>query len=191
VAAGDTHDWASVITAVYGVINGSLAGSNGLFPAWCTNNCTAVGSNGGANDMIYQYDSHRIPWRIGSDYCWNGSTASSATTYLNKVSGFFANNANAGSQGVGKIFDLYQLNGTAGSGAAPNSSSIIGTAAVGAMSSSTYHSFVNEAYQMVIDQATRGTMAPVDTTGKTPYSYFNATVGLLTLLTMTGNLRPL
>jgi hypothetical protein len=44
---------------------------------------------------------------------------------------------------------------------------------------------------MVIDQATRGTMAPVDNTGKTPYSYFNATVGMLTLLTMTGNLKPL
>ena len=34
---------------------------------------------------------------------------------------------------------------------------------------------------------TRGTMAPPDSTGKTPYSYYNATVGLLTLLMMTGN----
>jgi len=189
MASGDTHDWGSVITAVYGVINGSLGGSNGLFPAWCNSNCTAVGSNGGANDMIYQYDSHRIPWRIGSDLCWNGSsTASGASTYVTKVSNFFSSQ---GSTGVGRIADLYQLSGTAASGAAPNSSSIIGTAAVAAMGNSAAKTFVNDAYQVVFDQATRGTMAPVDTTGKTPYSYFNATVGLLTLLTMTGNFRPL
>jgi endo-1,4-beta-D-glucanase Y len=188
MANGDTHDWGSVITAVYGVINGSLGGSDGLFPAWCTNNCTAVGSNGGANDMIYQYDSHRIPWRIGSDYCWYGTA--SATTYLNKMATFFSGQ---GAPGVGKIADLYQLNGTTAGGAAPNSSSIIGTAAVGAMGSSVAaaRTFVNDAYQMVLDQAIRGTLAPVDSTGKTPYSYFNATVGLLTLLTMTGNFKPL
>src|SRR5690349_10512805 len=83
MAAGDTHDWGSVITAVYGVLNGSLGGTNGLLPAWCSGNCTAAASNGAATDTIYQYDSHRIPWRVGVDYCWNGSTASAAMTYLN------------------------------------------------------------------------------------------------------------
>jgi hypothetical protein len=34
---------------------------------------------------------------------------------------------------------------------------------------------------------TRGKLAPTDTAGKTPYSYYNATVGILTLLMMTGN----
>ena len=34
--------------------------------------------------MNYQYDSHRIPWRIGLDYCWNGTAA--AKTYLDKIS---------------------------------------------------------------------------------------------------------
>jgi len=38
----------------------------------------------------------------------------------------------------------------------------------------------------VFDTITRGSMAPVDAAGKTPYSYFNATVGLLTALMMTG-----
>ena len=41
--------------------------------------------------MIYQYDSHRIPWRIGLDYCWNGTAA--AKTYLDKISGFFSGKA--------------------------------------------------------------------------------------------------
>jgi hypothetical protein len=46
--------------------------------------------------------------------------------------------------------------------------------------------FLNTAYQAVFDTITRGSMAPVDAAGKTPYSYYNATVGLLTALIMTG-----
>jgi hypothetical protein len=72
------------------------------------------------------------------------------------------------------------------SGTAPNSASIIGTAGVGAAASGN-QTFLNTAYQEVFDAITRGNMAPVDTAGKTPYSYFNATVGLLTALMMTGN----
>jgi endo-1,4-beta-D-glucanase Y len=184
--AGDTNDWDSVVTAVYGVIGGSLAGSNGLFPAWCTSNCTGVGSNGGANDGIYQYDSHRIPMRIGLDYCWNAEAR--ARTYVNKTTAFFGGNANAGLNGVGRIFDLYQLNGNSASGAGPNSASIIGTAAVGAMASSSgTQPFLDDAYQAVFDMVNRATLAPVDSAGKTPYSYYNATVGMLSLLMMTGN----
>ena len=47
--------------------------------------------------------------------------------------------------------------------------------------------FLNDAYQAVFDAVTRGTSAPVDTNSKTPYSYYNATVGMLTLLMMNGN----
>jgi hypothetical protein len=139
--------------------------------------------------MIYQYDSHRIPMRIGMDYCFNAETR--AQTYTNKTTTFFATNANAGKDGVGRIFDLYTLNGSAASGSAPNSASIIGTAAVGAMASAgsggANKVFLDEAYQAVFDMVNRGTLAVVDASGKTPYSYFNATVGLLTLLLMTGN----
>jgi hypothetical protein len=47
--------------------------------------------------------------------------------------------------------------------------------------------YLNDAYMSVFDSITRGSMAPVDAAGKTPYSYYNATVGLLTALMMTGN----
>jgi endo-1,4-beta-D-glucanase Y len=184
-AAGDTNNWDAVISAVYGVINGSMSGANGLFPAWCSGNCTAVASNGGMNDTIYQYDAHRIPMRIGMDYCWNGATAAAAQTYANKIAGFFATNPAAGLNGIGRIFDLYSLNGNAASGGGPNSASIIGTAAVAAMASG-QKTFLNDAYQAVFDMVTRGTLAPPGTAG-TPYSYYNATVGMLTLLIMTGN----
>ena len=136
--------------------------------------------------MRYQYDSHRIPWRIGLDYCWNGTAA--AQTYLNKIVGFFAGK---GSTGVGRIFDIYELTGTETSNAAVNSGSAIGTAASGAMGT-TQTAFLNDGYQLVLDLLNRGTIGdrlPTDSgmpTVKSGYSYFNATVGLLMLLTMSG-----
>jgi len=187
-AAGDTNDWASVNTAIYNVVNASTW-TNGLLPAWCSGNtCTAPGSNPGsadpATDGIYQYDAHRIPMRIGLDYCFNGTAA--AKTYTAKTTTFFATNANAGLYGIGRIFDMYQLNGTAAANAANNSASIIGTAAVGAMADGSNQSFINTAYQEVFDLVTRSSMSTIPP-AKTPYSYYNATVGMLTLLMMTGN----
>jgi len=179
-AAGDTHDWDSVNTAVYKAI-GAIAGSDGLIPAWCTSSCTSPGSNGAATDGDYQYDSHRIPMRIGLDYCWNGTAA--AQSYTKLIVNFLASQ---GQDGIGFILDMYTPSGGAVSGTAPNSASILGTAAVGAMAAGN-QSFLNAAYQSVFDSATRGTLAPTDASGKTPYSYFNGTVGMLTLLMMNGN----
>jgi endo-1,4-beta-D-glucanase Y len=176
------HAWGTVADKTLSTING-IAGSYGLLPAWCNSGCT--GPDGSGNDILYQYDSHRIPMRVGLDYCWNGTAA--AKTYVDKVTSFFATNAQAGKDGIGRISDLYNTSGSAASGSAPNSASIIGTAAVGAMASGTQKAFLDDAYQAVFDMSTRGTMAPPDSTGKTPYSYYNATVGLLTLLMMTGN----
>jgi endo-1,4-beta-D-glucanase Y len=175
------HDWAGVITAVYKVLNGSITGSNGLIPAWCGSSCTAAASNGAATDTDYQYDSHRIPMRVGMDYCFNGTA--DAKAYTTKNTAFFVS---AAANGMSNILDMYTPSGGAVTGTAPNSASIIGTAAVGAMATGN-QAFLNDAYQAVFDSVTRGTMAPVNAAGKTPYSYYNATVGMLTLLIMTGN----
>jgi len=188
-SAIDTGDnWAGVITAVYQVIGKAktFPGNTGLFPAWCSANCTAAGQNSSdASELNYQYDSHRIPMRIGIDYCFNGTTA--AKDYTTLTTAFFATNANAGLNGVGRILDQYTTTGGTNTAVAgmPNSASILGTAAVGAMAAGNQN-FLNDAYQAVFDATTRGTMAPV-TLGKTPYSYYNATVGLMTLLIMNGN----
>ena len=106
---------------------------------------------GSATDVIYQYDSHRIPWRIGMDYCWNGTAA--AKTYVDKTTAFFMNSARGGT-GMGRIADLYSPNGNAYTGAAANSASIIGTAAAGAMANN--QTFVNDGYQLVLDLLNRG-----------------------------------
>ena len=100
-------------------------------------------------------------------------------------------NANAGKNGMGRIFDFYDPTTSSvpssGITIANNSASIIGTAAVGAMADGTNLQFINDAYQAVFDLVTRGTLDTTDLTAKSPYSYYNATVGLLTLLMMTGN----
>jgi len=175
------HDWNGVANAALGVVNGSISGQKGLIPAWCTSSCTQPGTNGDTNDGNYQYDSHRIPMRIAMDFCYHGTAA--AKTYTTKNTAFFAT---AAANGIGFVQDMYTPSGGPVNGTAPNSASILGTAAVGAMATGN-QAFLNDAYQAVFDTITRGPMAPVDTAGRTPYSYYNATVGLLTALIMTGN----
>jgi hypothetical protein len=119
--------------------------------------------------------------RLGLDYCWNGQAE--AKTYTTKNTAFFVQQA---ANGIGYVLDMYTPSGGTVSGTAPNSSSILGTAAVGAMATGN-QAFLDLAYQSVFDTITRGNMAPVDASGKTPYSYFNATVGLMTALMMTEN----
>jgi endo-1,4-beta-D-glucanase Y len=179
-AADSAHDWTGVAAASLSAVNGAISGSNGLIPAWCSSSCTTAASNGAATDVDYQYDSHRIPMRIGLDYCYNATAA--AKTYTTKNTAFFAT---AATNGIAYIQDMYTPSGGPVSNTAPNSASIIGTAAVGAMATGN-QAFLDTAYQAVFDAITRGTMAPVDAAGKTPYSYYNGTVGLLTALMMTG-----
>ena len=194
-AAGDGNDWDGVISAVYKAINTSLAGtnSNGLYAAWCSGTCSAIAKNNDDTDVLYQYDSHRIPMRIGLDVCFGGAHASDAKTYVGKTTSFFATNANAGKNGIGRIFDVYDPNtsnvATSGVTPANNSASIIGTAGVGAMADGSNQQFIEDAFQATFDIVSRGSLDTTDTSAgaKTPYSYFNATVGMLTLLMMTGN----
>ncbi|HKP64597.1 MAG TPA: glycosyl hydrolase family 8 [Polyangiales bacterium] len=191
-AAVDTANaaaWNGLADKAYSLLNG-ISGTNGLVPAWCNDSCTAAATNSGsqnpATDVIYQYDSHRMPWRVGLDYCWYGTAAAKA--YVDKISSFFSTSADAGKDGIGRIFDMYQLNGRPASNTAVNSASILGTAAVGAMAAgAAQKAFLDDAYQATFDLTTRATLAEF-TDGKTAYSYYNATVGMLTLLTLTGNI---
>jgi endo-1,4-beta-D-glucanase Y len=194
--AANASAWNGLADGAYTLLT-AIAGtsSNGLYAAWCGSNCSQIATNTGsanpAEDVLYQYDSHRIPWRIGMDYCWNGTAA--AKTYVDKTSAFFSS-ASRGGGGVGRIYDKYNPNGTDVMGASFNSASIIGTAASGAMANSTYATFVNDGYQLTLDLLNRGEINDRAATSANPpvksaYSYYNATVGLLMLLTMNGNFQ--
>jgi hypothetical protein len=185
------HNWTGVVSAVYAALN-SLSGTvtGGLVPAWCTNNCTAAGTNGAATDGEYQYDSHRVPWRIGTDACWNGETR--AATYLNAIVGFFS--SASATAGLSSLADIYMTNGTKdANNSAPNSMSLIGCAGVGAMSVSSAASFRDRAWQFLLDgEYTDSPSFLGNISGsKGGYTYYNATVGLLTMLTMSGNFYPM
>jgi hypothetical protein len=99
-------------------------------------------------------------------------------------------NSARGGSGMGRIADLYDpKTSNPYTGAASNSASAVGTAAAGAMANN--QTFVNDGYQLVLDILNRGTIADRLATAmnvKTAYSYYNATVGLLVALTMSGNL---
>jgi hypothetical protein len=180
------HNWNGVASKSVSVIS-ALSSSSGLLPAWCTSTCTAAGSNGAATDGDYQYDSHRIPWRIGIDYCWNGSSTSGSGGFLDKNSAYFSNIATTNALGqIGRIMDMYTPTGGSVSGSAPNSMSIVGTSGVGAMHSSAYASYANQAWQFVLDGLNRGTL-DFKSGQASGYSYYNSTIGLMTALMMSGN----
>jgi endo-1,4-beta-D-glucanase Y len=183
-ALDSSHPWMTYVTnsytalnAVAGTSTGSAAGA--LVPAWCSGtNCGSADGGSYTDGGIYQYDAHRVPWRFGLDVCWNGGS----TPFLAKNAAFFANIAK---NGIGRIVDIYTLSGTPNGDAAPNSMSIIGTAGVGAMAAG--DSFANAAWQFLLDASYSPQSMIKDTKGNIGYTYFNATVGLLTALTLSGN----
>jgi endo-1,4-beta-D-glucanase Y len=176
------HNWSGVADRVYTPLNAAALNKGGLLPAWCVSNCTVQGSNTNPpDDALYQYDAHRIPWRVGLDACWNGTAA--AKTFLMGNAAFFVRKA---ANGIGNVFDRYSLDGNPAVSSTPapqrNSMSAIGTAGVGAMGAGSAD-FANRAYKFILDA--NYTADPP--TKMTAYTYFNATVGLLTALTMSGN----
>jgi endo-1,4-beta-D-glucanase Y len=180
-------NWTNVVAASYTALN-SIANTfgGGLVPAWCSGNCAQIASNGGVDDTRYQYDSHRVPWRIGIDACWNGGStqAASAKAFLLSNTNFFVGKA---MNGIGRVVDIYQMGGIINSDAAPNSMSAVGSAGVGAManaaSNANAKAFLDRAYRFILDASY--TSDPASQTKG--YTYFNASVGLMTAFTMSGN----
>jgi hypothetical protein len=180
-----TSNWTKVTDTMYTVLNASLNATNGntangLVPAWCDSNGKpngqAYGSTGGATPTNYQYDSCRTPFRIGLDWCLTGDTRAQA--YVAKTSGFFSGTVG----GATKIVDGYDLNGTphaqfqTGTNASIQSAAFVGPAGVGAMSSPTYQTFVNDAYGVLV-------------TGRAQIggTYYDDSWMALSLLMMTAN----
>jgi hypothetical protein len=125
----------------------------------------------------YQYDSARVPFRIGQDFCYNNEPR--ARTYLSRVAGFFAN------VGVANIVDGYELDGTprpdeATPPGSPQSAVFVGSAAVGAMHDVGYQQFIDEAYASV---ATGRLLARS--------TYYNLSWTALSLLMLSGYLVEL
>ena len=170
--------WNRVIDTGYAVIAKSLNATNrnatnGLVPAWCdTNGMPKPPSAGAATN--YQYDSARMPFRLGQDYCYSGDPR--AATYLAMISGFFA------AIGAGNIVDGYELDGTprpdpATPPGSPQSAVFLGSAAIGAMHDGKYLALLEDGYARV---ATGQLLARS--------RYYNLSWTVLSLAMLTGNL---
>jgi endo-1,4-beta-D-glucanase Y len=184
VDTANAATWNAVLASTYEYLN-KIEGTNGLVPAWCSGSCASRGGGSYADNDKYQYDSHRTPWRIGLDACWNGNA--DAKDYVTKVTSTFVGLTDT--EGLGNLVDIYDGSGKATANSQPNSMSIIGTAAVGAMATgnAANQAFVNRAYQFLLDASYSGD----STFREAAYTYYNATVGLLTALTLTGNFNSL
>jgi len=182
IDTANTTNWNTTVDTMYQVLNASLNSTNGntnngLVPAWCDSSGKPNGGAFGPGQTAptnYQYDSCRTPFRIGLDWCWNGETRAQA--YVAKTSQFFNGIT------VAKIVDGYDLNGTphaqwqTGTNAQIQSCAFIGPAGVGAMSSASYQTFVNDAYGVL-------------TTGKALVggTYYDDSWMVMSLLMMTAN----
>ena len=191
VDTANASKWNGLVSKGYAYLN-SISGTNGLVPAWCTSSCASRGGGGYTDADKYQYDSHRMPFRTGLDACWNGSQ--DAKTYLDKVVGFFAGKAGANKAaggGLGILGDIYDSSGAVTSNSATNSMSLIGCSGVGAMGSSVANAatYRDRVWSFLLEgQYTKDYMyTNGDTSTKPGYTYYNATVGLMTALAMSGN----
>jgi endo-1,4-beta-D-glucanase Y len=176
MVSGKVEEWNRVIDTGYAALSKCLNAENGnaengLAPAWCNEQGAPTGTN---NAWNYQYDSARVPFRIGQDYCYTGEPR--ARAYLEKVSAFFAG------IGAANIVDGYALDGTpepdpASEMNGPQSAVFVGSAAVGAMHDAKYQSFIDDAYALV---ATGELLARS--------LYYNHSWTTLSLLMLSGNL---
>jgi endo-1,4-beta-D-glucanase Y len=170
--------WLRVVDRGYEIVEASLTlehgnRDNGLVPAWCNASGVPVEAFPGAMTN-YQYDSARLPFRIGQD--WAASRDRRALAYLKRVSAFFVG------IGAAQIVDGYTLRGEPAPdprAAHPNPGSavFVGAAAVAAMHDPAQQAFIDAAYARL-------------RTGKllARSRYYNHSWTVLSLLMLTGNL---
>lgn len=119
--------WNKLATDTYTQLGRARNGSTGLVPNW-SNMSGGAGCGGYANGDRYGYDAARTPWRVATDYVWNGTPA--AKDFLSKLVTWVDGPAG----GITAIGDMYTLSGTKES---PNhNSTFTGAFALAAMSES-------------------------------------------------------
>ena len=161
--SGDSS-WNAVYTAEYTNLIGAQNQTSGLIP-------DQVGGS------TFGFDACRAPWRVGMDYCWSGS--GSAKTFLTPMVNFFVQYAN---QTLGPKSIKIPITPLSGSAAGQYvSGAITGPAAVAAMMSASNQSFVDSSwtylYSVVINA----------TSGQANDNYFSSSVGLISMLALSGN----
>lgn len=153
-ALTNNANWDIVIKRNYEIL-AQVSGQYGLVPDF-TDSKYSLSEN-------YKYDACRTPWRIGLDYCQNGTPE--ALTYLQKVGGFFD------MTGVSNIGDGYSNTGSRTSSF--GNMAFIGPAGVAGMAG--YPKLLNDAFAYGAN-GNGGSQ-----------NYFAQSLRVITMLVMSGN----
>jgi endo-1,4-beta-D-glucanase Y len=177
-----TNNWMAVVESSYSIL-GKAMGTNGLVPNWVNSQGVGVaGSNNDAKGPYFGYDACRTPWRIALDYCEYGEPR--ALAYMEKIAPFYISQSTTG---LGGIKDGY----TTAGGPPPAAVAPLGTYAAGmaffgpggvAAMGGGHTAFVSTVYTALSSNTT----GPSMNIGGV-FTYFHASWGLLSLLTMSGN----
>jgi endo-1,4-beta-D-glucanase Y len=182
-AAFDTADasaWMGVLNESYSIL-AAATGADGLVPNWVNPSGAGITSVDATNGPYFGYDACRIPFRIGIDYCINGE--SRAQTYATAIADFYASKATASS--LAGIMDGYTTAGANPPGTLGDYTAgmaFIGPGAEAAMASGQQNGLRDTGYATLRADATQGPMKVSGT-----FSYFHASVGMLSLLALSGN----
>jgi endo-1,4-beta-D-glucanase Y len=157
---GADSSWNSIYDAEYMQLSGAQNTSTGLIPD----------STGGST---FGFDACRAPWRLGLDYCWNGS--SSAKTFLSPMVAEFLQI----SQNGANVKNIKIPMPVAGGAGQYSSGAITGPAAIAAMMNASNQTFVDGSWSYLYSVI-------VNDTTNTP-NYFSGTLGMISLLALSGN----
>ena len=180
-------DWSSVISTNYSLVQSDVtAATSGIPTDWATTSGSpaAPGSVGAQvtsfTSVAFGYDAARVPWRIGLDGCMAGGTGS---TLAGTIVSYFATKYDGGDTidllkaGWNKSSGQPCTSSSDGKDAADFQGSFIGPMGVGAMAA-------NNA--KVRDRAFRA-MLDILESPDFNQTYFPSTVGVISLLIMSGN----
>jgi endoglucanase len=178
--SADSAAWMSVLQESYSIL-GMATGADGLVPNWVNPSGTGISSVDSTNGPYFGYDSCRIPFRVGMDFCINGEPL--AQSYATAIADFYASKATATS--LGGIMDGYTTTGGNPPGSLGDNvagMAFIGPGAVAAMASGTQDGLRDLGYLTLRADATQGAMKVNGT-----FTYFHASLGVLSLLALSGN----
>jgi hypothetical protein len=172
--------WDDVISSGYSELNRCTNAFQGQIPSdWCDGGQAVPPSsipvevtslNG---DMAYAFDAARTPFRIGLDACVAGGEAS---TYISSLVGFFASKYGGG-EDINLMVSGYDQSGNEHMEAEDNQMSFIGPIGVGAMGAGDTAT-MEKAFRATLDIMERPEFYN---------TYYPTTVGLMSLLVLTGN----
>ena len=172
--------WDTAITRTISDVSQCQNATTGLMPDWCDwNSHSAVQGNAAITNGIGFYDDAcRTPWRMAWAYYWYGDTGAKGINdkivpWLKEVSYEHATYIQAG----------YKLDGAKQSGRGYVSSSFAGGLGLAMGSASEPGDYMETLYETLIN--TEGRVTPAASKGE---KYYPATLNILYLLLMTGNM---